>query len=67
MIGGTAKLLVRLRLFDEPESTWPRTRPDRFTDLRIDAARELAFELLAAAEHAEHLSRRDTDQQGGWR
>jgi hypothetical protein len=59
MIDGTARLLVRVRLFDEPEQTWPCTRPDAFCHLRIDAARELAFELLAAAEHAEHLSRPD--------
>jgi hypothetical protein len=65
MIDGTAKLLVRVRLFDEPEQTWPHTRPDAFTDLRVDAARELAFELLAAAEHAEHISDHDLDQ-GGW-
>jgi hypothetical protein len=55
IIGG-APLMVRLRLFDPPEQTWPYTRPDAFTDLRTTAARELAFELLAAAEHAERLS-----------
>jgi hypothetical protein len=65
-IDGTAKLLVRVRLFDEPDKTWPRTRPDAFCDLRVDAARALAFELLAAAEHAEQLSDHDPDQ-GGWR
>jgi hypothetical protein len=63
-IDGTAALLVRVRLFDEPEQTWPHTRPDAFIDLRADAARDLAFELLAAAEHAEHLSRCDSDQEG---
>lgn len=63
-VEGTARLLVRVRLFDEPEQTWPHTRPDAFTDLRTDAARDLAFELLAAAEHAEHLSNHDTDQGG---
>jgi hypothetical protein len=66
MIDGTARLLVRVRLFDEPEQTWPRTRPDAFTDLRADAARDLAFELLAAAEHAEHLSTHDADERD-WR
>jgi hypothetical protein len=65
MIDGTAKLLVRVRLFDEPEQTWPHTKPDAFTDLRAAAARDLAFELLAAAEHAEHVSRPDSDP--GWR
>jgi hypothetical protein len=63
-IDGTARLLVRVRLFDEPEQTWPHTSPDAFTDLRTDAARDLAFELLAAAEHAERLSNHDTDQGG---
>jgi hypothetical protein len=62
-IDGTARLLVRVRLFDEPEQTWPHTRPDAFTDLRTNAARDLAFELLAAAEHAEHLSTHDTDER----
>jgi hypothetical protein len=61
MIDGSAKLLVRVRLFDAPEQTWPHTRPDAFTDLRTDAARDLAFELLAAAEHAERLSRGDCE------
>jgi hypothetical protein len=64
-INGTAAVLVRVRLFDEPDQTWPHTRPEAFTDLRTDAARHLAFELLAAAEHAEHLSRGDQDQPGG--
>jgi hypothetical protein len=66
MIDGTAKLLVRIRLFDEPEQTWPHTRPDAFCDLRADAARDLAFELLAAAEHADTLSRQGTDNRD-WR
>lgn len=66
MIDGTARLLVRVRLFDEAEHTWPHTRPDAFTDLRADAARGLAFELLAAAEHAEHLSTHDADERD-WR
>ena len=64
-IDGTARLLVRVRLFDEPEQTWPHTSADAFTDLRADAARDLAFELLAAAEHAEHLSSQ-TDERD-WR
>lgn len=66
MIDGTARLLVRVRLFDEPEQTWPHTSPDAFTDLRTDAARDLAFELLAAAEHADTLSRQGADE-GDWR
>jgi hypothetical protein len=66
MIDGTARLLVRVRICDEPEQTWPRTRPDAFCDLRTDAARDLAFELLAAAEHADTLSRQGADE-GDWR
>jgi hypothetical protein len=67
LIGGHAKLLVRVRLFDPPtEDITQDANPDAFTDLRADAARELAFELLAAAEHAEHLSNHDSDQEG-WR
>jgi hypothetical protein len=61
-IDGTARLLVRVRLFDEPEQTWPHTKPDAFTDLRTDAARDLAFQLLAAAEHADTLSRQGADE-----
>ena len=61
-IDGTARLLVRVRLFDEPDQMWPHTSPDAFTDLRTDAARDLAFELLAGAEHAEHLSNADGNQ-----
>ena len=56
-VGGTAKLLVRVRLFDAPGHDLAQGgRPEAFTDLRSTAARELAFELLAAAEHAERLS-----------
>jgi hypothetical protein len=59
-VGGGAKLLVRVGLFDTPHdsdlTTGASVRPDAFTDLRTDAARDLAFELLAAAEHAEMLS-----------
>ena len=64
---GRAPLLVRVRLFDSPYDSDPTTiepvRPDAFTDLRTSAARDLAFELLAAAEHAEILSR---DDQENW-
>jgi hypothetical protein len=59
---GNGRLLVRVRLFDSPYDGDPTTvapvRPDAFTDLRTNAARDLAFELLAAAEHAEILSPR---------
>jgi hypothetical protein len=59
---GGARLMVRVRLFDPPAQTWPYTEPDAFTDLRPERARELAFELLAAAEHAEQITR----QAEGW-
>jgi hypothetical protein len=55
VIGG-ARLLVRVRVFNEPDERGVLERPDAFTDLRSDAARHLAFELLAAAEHAEILT-----------
>jgi hypothetical protein len=68
-IDGTARLLVRVRLFDSPYDSDPTSvapaRPDAFTDLRSEAARDLAFELLAAAEHAEILSR--GENEGSWR
>jgi hypothetical protein len=63
MIAGRAALLVRVRLFNEPDETGLKDKPDAFTDLRTDDARHLAFELLAAAEHAEQLSRHDTDRE----
>ncbi|MDP9344255.1 MAG: hypothetical protein M3P44_00765 [Actinomycetota bacterium] len=62
-IGGCARLLVRVRLFNEPDETGPTDKPDAFTDLRTDDARHLAFELLAAAEHAEHLSRHNDNPE----
>jgi len=61
IIGG-ARLLVRVRLFNAPDQTGRHEEPDAFTDLRTHDARELAFELLAAAEHAEML----TAQAGRW-
>lgn len=63
IIGG-ARLLVRVRLFNEPDDNGHKHRPDAFTDLRTADARHLAFELLAAAEHAEHLSRHDNEHGG---
>jgi hypothetical protein len=67
VIDGAAKLLVRVRLYDPPcegdLTTSPSATPDAFTDLRIDAARDLAFELLAAAEHAETLSNQADDRR----
>jgi hypothetical protein len=65
VIGG-ARLLVRVRMFNSSYesdlSSDPPTEPDAWTDLRPGAARDLAFELLAAAEHAEIL----TAQAGFW-
>ena len=57
VIGG-ARLLVRVRVFNEPDERGVLEHPDAFTDLRSDSARHLAFELLAAAEHAEMLTAR---------
>jgi hypothetical protein len=58
LIGGGAQLLVRVRLFDGPGvvdhiTGEPAGEPDAFTNLRPRDARDLAFELLAAAEHAD--------------
>jgi len=61
-VGGRARLLVRVRLFNAPNETGRPDKPDAFTDLRTDDARHLAFELLAAAEHAELL----TAHAGRW-
>ena len=60
-VGGRARLLVRVRHFNEPDEAGLLDKLDAFTDLRTDAARHLAFELLAAAEHAEWLTARE-----GW-
>lgn len=48
-------LLVRVRVFDGPCCQDPE--PEAYTDLHPRQARELAFVLLAAAEHAERQSR----------
>jgi len=57
-VGGGAVLLVRVRLFDGPGvvdtlTGEPAAGPGAFTDLDPRDARELAFRLLACAEHAE--------------
>ena len=62
LIGRGAQLLVRVRLFDGPgvvddQGRPSSSEPDVFSDLRADEARRLAFELLAAAEHAERQTR----------
>jgi len=67
LVGGGARLLVRVRMFDGPGvvdalTGEPGGQPDVCCDLRPERARELAFELLACAEHAE----RRTEQAGFW-
>ena len=64
---GGSQLLVRVSLFDGPEvvdslTGEPAGTEDVFTDLRPTDARELAFELLSCAEHAERI----TEQAGWW-
>jgi hypothetical protein len=54
LVGGGAQLLVRVRLFECGVQDVPG---DAFTDLRPTDARELAFCLLACAEHAERQTR----------
>ncbi len=59
LIGGGFGQLVTLRLFNGAgvvDATGaPTQRPAVFCDLRPEEARELAFELLALAEHAERM------------
>ena len=64
---GRAMLLVRVRLFDGPGvvdglTGEPAGDEDVYTDLRPEAARDLAFRLLECAEQAEQV----TEQAGGW-
>jgi hypothetical protein len=61
LIGGGARLLVRVRLFDENPEGPPL--PDAFTDLRPETAREFALKLIDAADDADW----QTDQAGLWR
>ncbi len=67
VLGRRMQLLVRVRLFDGPgvvDTTTgkPAGGAEVFTDLRPTDARELAFELLSCAEHAERI----TEQAGWW-
>jgi hypothetical protein len=62
LVDGGARLLVRVRLFDGPGCDEPGC--DVVSDLRVGEARDLAFELLAAAEHAEHAERQSC--AAGW-
>jgi len=64
---GRAMLLVRVRLFDGPGvacalTGQPAGEEDVYTDLRPEAARELAFRLLECAEQAEQV----TEHAGWW-
>ena len=66
VIGGSM-LLVRVRLFDGPGvvnalTGEPAGTEDVYSDLRPSEARELAFQLLCCAEHAERI----TEQASGW-
>jgi hypothetical protein len=65
--GGRSLLLVRVRLFDGPGvvdglTGKPAGDEDVYTDLRPDAARDLAFGLLECAEQAELV----TEHAGWW-
>jgi hypothetical protein len=67
VVGGRGMLLVRVRLFDGPgvvdgATGQPAADEDVYTDLRPDAARELAFGLLACAAQAEQV----TVKAGWW-
>jgi hypothetical protein len=61
LVGRGGQLLVRVRLFDGPGC--PDPLPEAYTDLDSRDARELAFWLLAAAEHADVQGR----EAGYWR
>ena len=67
VLNGRAMLLVRVRLFDGPGvvdglTGQPAGDEDVYTDLRPEAARDLAFRLLECAKHAERV----TEQAGWW-
>jgi len=67
VLGRRGQLLVRVRLFDGPGVVDRLTgevagEEEVFTDLRPSEARELAFELLCCAEHAERI----TEQADWW-
>lgn len=67
VVGGRGMLLVRVRLFDGPGvgdggTGLPAGDEDVYTDLRPDAARDLAFGLLACVEQAERV----TEQASWW-
>ena len=53
--------MVRVRVFDGIDC--PDRLPEAYCDLAPDYARKLAFDLLAAAEHAEQQSR----EAGFWK
>jgi hypothetical protein len=61
LVGRGSRLLVRVRVFDGIDC--PDPLPEAYCDLAPEDARELAFGLLAASEHAE----RQTREAGFWR
>jgi hypothetical protein len=66
VLGRRCQPLVRVRLFDGPGvvdtlTGEPVSTEEVYTDLRPADARELAFELLNLAEHAERIT-----EQSGW-
>lgn len=66
LVGGGAQLLVRVRLFDGAgvvdRQGRPSAKPDACCDVCPQEARELAAELLAAAERADQQTR----EAGRW-
>jgi hypothetical protein len=61
LVDGSSLQLVTVILSDpepDPEDAATRSRPPAAVTLRPAQARELAFELLALAEHAERVSGR---------
>jgi hypothetical protein len=61
LVGRGGQLLVRVRVFDGEDCSDPL--PEAYCDLWPADARELAFCLLAAGEHADQQSR----AAGFWR
>ncbi|MGA8771215.1 MAG: hypothetical protein WB610_12695, partial [Rhodomicrobium sp.] len=57
LLDGARQLLVRVRLFNSrcvtDDGSQPWLLPDAYTDLRPEQARQLALQLLQAADDAE--------------
>lgn len=63
LVYGARQMLVRVRMFNGPgvvgtEDGQHHPVPDAYTDLRLDEARHLALQLLAAAEDADRQTLR---------